>query len=141
MELGESVKLSDRVLTIPDSPFAQWRGDLETLLQAEAERLLKERAAYFSVRMGVIPSRVRVGRANAYWGTCTGKNSVNFTWKLIFAPADVIDYVVVHELAHIREHNHSPRFWAIVESVLPDWKQRRKKLKPLQQKLVAEAWE
>ena len=57
------------------------------------------------------------------------------------ADESVIDYVVVHELAHIFEHNHSPRFWAIVESMLPDYKARQKKLKLLQNKLAAENWD
>lgn len=57
------------------------------------------------------------------------------------AEPDVVDYVVVHELCHIVEHNHSPKFWRMVENQIPDYRERRKKLKPLQQKLAAEVWE
>lgn len=86
------------------------------------------------------PSAVKVGSANTRWGSCSGKNSLNFTWKLILASEAAVDYVVVHELCHILQHNHSARFWQEVGRVLPDYKEREKLLRQLQKRLVTEDW-
>ncbi|MDR2568929.1 MAG: M48 family metallopeptidase, partial [Oscillospiraceae bacterium] len=75
------------------------------------------------------------------WGSCSAKKSLNFSWRLIMADEDVIDYVVVHELAHLIEMNHSVRFWAVVERVLPDYRERQKWLRELQRKLNVEDWD
>ena len=84
---------------------------------------------YFEGRCpGPMPA-VRVRDMHTRWGSCSGKGNLNFHWKLILMPPEVLDYVVVHELAHLKEMNHSPRFWAVVEAVLPDYKERRQWLK------------
>jgi len=106
-----------------------------------AKRELTRRTADYAKRMNVAPANVKINSAVTRWGSCSGKNSINFSWRLIMAPDDVIDYVVIHELAHIKEHNHSQKFWAAVENVLPDYKARRNKLKELQAKLAKENWE
>lgn len=118
------------------SHFAVCEGDFETLkpqligfYHSIAESYISERVSYFSRLTGLVPSGVRIGAANTSWGSCSGKNSLNFTWKLVTAPPELVDYVVVHELAHTVEHNHSARFWKLVERVLPDYKQRRVQLR------------
>ncbi|MDR2558176.1 MAG: M48 family metallopeptidase, partial [Oscillospiraceae bacterium] len=90
----------------------------------------------YSAQMGVTAASVKINGANTRWGSCSAKKSLNFSWRLIMADNDVIDYVVVHELAHIIEMNHSPRFWAVVERVLPDYREQQAKLKELQKKLI-----
>jgi len=102
---------------------------------------LNEKVQYFSERLSVKPAAVKINSAKTRWGSCSAKKSLNFSWRLIMADDDVIDYVVVHELAHIIELNHSARFWAIVQRVLPDYKERQKRLKALQEKLAFEDWE
>ena len=92
-------------------------------------------------RMGVMPSAVKINGAITRWGSCSGKKSLNFSWRLILAEQDVVDYVVVHELAHITEMNHSERFWAIVAGMLPEYKERQQRLKTLQKKLSTEDWD
>jgi len=106
-----------------------------------AKRDLTNRTLDFSKKMRLVPSAIKINSAKGRWGSCSGKRSVNYSWRLIMADDDVIDYVVVHELAHIAEPNHSPRFWAIVEGVLPDCAKRRARLKALQQRLSAEDWD
>lgn len=106
-----------------------------------AKRDLTNKVLDFAKQMGLVPTAVKVNGAKTHWGSCSGKNSINFSWRLIMADDDVIDYVVVHELAHIREHNHSDRFWAVVESVLPDYQERQAKLKELSKELANEDWE
>ena len=98
------------------------------------------RAAYYSEKLGVVPSALKINNAKTRWGSCsTGKN-INFSWRLAMADDRVIDYVIVHELAHLLEMNHSPRFWAIVESILPDYDERRTRLNDLHQQLKNEDW-
>lgn len=106
-----------------------------------AKRDLTNKVLDFAKQMSVIPIAVKINGAKTRWGSCSGKKSLNFSWRLIMAGDDVIDYVIVHELAHITEMNHSAQFWAIVEKVLPDYKERQKRLKELQKKLITEDWE
>jgi len=106
-----------------------------------AKQDITERVQYFAERMFVEPTAIKINSAKTRWGSCSSKKSLNFSWRLIMADDYVIDYVVVHELAHIYEMNHSTRFWAIVQSILPDYKARQKQLKELQEKLAGEDWE
>jgi len=106
-----------------------------------AKRDLRNRTLAFSKKMYLVPSAIKINSAKTRWGSCSEKRSLNFSWRLIMADDEVIDYVVVHELAHIAEPNHSHRFWAIVEAVLPDYVERRARLKELQQRLSAEDWD
>ena len=73
--------------------------------------------------------RISVRQQKTRWGSCSVRGNLNFNWKLALMPEEILDYVVVHELAHRVEMNHSPRFWAVVETVLPDWRERRRWLK------------
>ena len=95
----------------------------------------------FATKMAVLPTSVKINSATTRWGSCSAKKSLNFSWRLIMADEEVINYVVVHELAHLIEMNHSARFWAVVERVLPDYRERKTRLKGLQQKLNVENWE
>ena len=102
---------------------------LEQAYRRQAKARLEERAAYFASRMGVSYQRISVRAAKTRWGSCSSKGNLNFNWRLVLAPREVLDYVVVHELAHRKEMNHSPAFWAEVEKILPDYRERRKWLK------------
>lgn len=95
----------------------------------QALQKITERADSFSKITGWKYRSIVITRAERRWGSCGPKNSINFSWKLIMAPLDVVDYVVVHELAHISEKNHSKRFWKKVFEVLPGYKGRRKWLR------------
>lgn len=106
-----------------------------------AKNELTRRVVDYAKRMDVVPANVKINSATTRWGSCSSRNSINFSWRLIMAEDDVIEYVVVHELAHIKEYNHSSKFWAVVEGVLPNYKACQKKLKELQAKLAKEDWE
>jgi len=106
-----------------------------------AKAVFTERVVHFSKVMGVAPTCVKITAATTRWGSCSSKKSLNFSWRLIMADDDAIDSVIVHELAHIKEMNHSPQFWSIVYDVLPDYKERHERLVLLQQKLNSENWE
>jgi DNA repair photolyase/predicted metal-dependent hydrolase len=106
-----------------------------------AKNYLAERLLHYQPIMGVSVTDFNVTNAKKRWGSMNGKKSVNFSWRLIMADDDVIDYIVVHELAHIIEMNHSARFRAVVGSFLPDWKEREKRLKEFNNKLSVENWD
>lgn len=94
-----------------------------------AKRIFPERTAYFAKRMGVDYGRITIREQKTRWGSCSSKGNLNFNWKLVLLAPELLDYVVVHELAHRREMNHSKDFWKIVEAELPDYRERRRRLK------------
>ena len=98
-------------------------------LIAQAKEYLPARVAYWSAVMGLTPTGTRITSARTRFGSCSGKNSICFSWRLMLYPPEAIDYVVVHELAHIRHHDHSPAFYALVERYMSDWRERMKLLK------------
>jgi len=105
-----------------------------------ARRDLTAKTLDFAGRMGIKPSAVKINGAKTRWGSCSAKKSVNFSWRLVVADDALIDYVIVHELAHLSEMNHSARFWAVVEGVLPDFRERRAQLRELHKRLATEDW-
>ena len=94
----------------------------------QAKKIFPERTAYFAERMGVTYNRITIREQKTRWGSCSSAGNLNFNWKLVLMPSELLDYVVVHELAHRKEMNHSPRFWAVVEKELPDYHERREKV-------------
>lgn len=103
--------------------------------KAQMKTRLNERCACFAAGMGVDYRSIKVNSAAARWGSCTSQGNLNFTYRLFFVPPELVDYVVVHELAHRREMNHSSRFWNVVASVLPDYRERRAALREFQRKV------
>lgn len=94
-----------------------------------ARKYIPVRAAYFANRMGVSYGKITIREQKTRWGSCSSRGNLNFNWKLMLMPEKVLDYVVVHELAHLKEMNHSAAFWAVVEAELPDYRERRRLLK------------
>lgn len=91
-----------------------------------AKEYIPQRAAYFAPKVGVTYNRITIRSQRTRWGSCSSKGNLNFNCLLMLAPPEVLDYVVVHELCHRKEMNHSGKFWAEVERVLPDYPLRRK---------------
>lgn len=99
--------------------------------QHEAVRIFAERVAYYAPLLNVTPHAVKHSSAKAQWGSCTVQGVVRLNLRLIKLPLRLIDYVVVHELAHIREMNHSAKFWDVVEEACPDYARLRNELKTI----------
>jgi predicted metal-dependent hydrolase len=105
-------------------------GDLfRTWYRARAREILEDRVAHFALRMGLSCRSVRISDAKERWGSCNAAGGLNFAWRLVMALPPVIDYVIVHELSHLVEMNHSRRFWWRLGRVLPDYAERRKWLR------------
>lgn len=105
------------------------RAGLEKRYRQAAKEYIPKRADYYAQLLGVTYERIRIAEQKTRWGSCSSKGTLSFNWKLMLAPPKVLDYVVVHELCHLIEMNHSPRFWKQVEDVIPDYKEYRKWLK------------
>ena len=123
-----TVQGSELRLTLPDPDSdAAVRAAIRSVLSAQALERIRERLQWFAPRIGVHPSgRVAIREQKTRWGSCSGKGNLNFNWKLIMAPPQALDYVVIHELCHLVEFNHSPRFWALVERQMPEYKAWKK---------------
>lgn len=98
-------------------------------LRARAKSDLPARTAYWARRMGIEYTRVTITSAEKRFGSCNSRGGIAYSYRLMQFPEAVIDYVVVHELAHRREMNHSPRFYAVIAQYLPDYKERIKLMK------------
>ena len=109
------------------------------LLSDKAKRIIPPKVHRYAALMGVTYGRITIRFQKSRWGSCSGKGNLNFNCLLMKAPDEVIDYVVVHELCHRKQMNHSPRFWAEVERILPDYKERRAWLKKNGNELLLES--
>jgi predicted metal-dependent hydrolase len=98
-------------------------------LQRQAHALFAQRLPLYAMRLGVQYCAFRLTSARTQWGSCTAAGIIRLNWRLVHFSQAQIDYVIAHELAHLREMNHSPRFWALVESVFPDYAAARKVLR------------
>lgn len=126
-------------------PFGLNSDEIKSLIikvyKLQAKDILTTKVNSYSKIMNVAPKAVKINSATTRWGSCSGRSSINFSWKLIFAEDEVMDYVVVHELAHIKELNHSENFWNEVKNIIPDYKNRQKELLKLENRLRNENWD
>lgn len=99
-------------------------GNQKAVLMERARDMLPEKTALFAQRMGVQPAGVKITSAAARWGSCSVKNSICFSFRTMLLPESAVDYIVVHELAHILHKNHSSDFYALIERHMPDYRER-----------------
>ena len=104
---------------------------LEKALREKARAVFRERLTHHAPLLGVAPPPLRLSAARTRWGSCSHHGGISLNWRLVFMPLPVVDYVVAHELAHLKEMNHSPRFWSVVEQLCPEWRARRLELRQL----------
>ena len=104
---------------------------LEKALRERSRLLFAERLAHYAELLGVATPPLTLSAARTRWGSCSLKSGIRLNWRLIHFPPQLVDYVVAHELSHLREMNHSPRFWAVVGALYPDYKAARTELRTL----------
>lgn len=98
-------------------------------MKSEAKSYLTAKTEYYSSLMGLKYGRITITSAKTRFGSCSSKGNISYSYRLMLYPEAARDYVVVHELAHLREMNHSPAFYRIIEGVMPDYKERKRMLK------------
>ena len=118
--LGDNVQ--KKTLAIPDYVTQQW-------LKTEGVRKFQEKIAFWADRMQMTYGKVTIRDQKTRWGSCSSRGNLNFNWRLLLMPEAIMDYVIVHELAHRREMNHSAAFWQVVETYMPDYRDRLQWLK------------
>lgn len=117
LTLSDAFLLSQKSQPNAANIFEKW-------YKTYALTVLTERVNLYAARHGFAPGRIRITSARTRWGSCSSNGTLSFTWRLIMAPLEVVDYVVIHELVHLRVHNHSKTFWDSVSALMPDYKRR-----------------
>jgi predicted metal-dependent hydrolase len=123
----QTISFADQVLRA--APAANIRAAVEHHLRRLAVPEISARARALAALHGLPVQRVTVRNQRSRWGSCSQRGTVSLNWRLIQVPASVRDYIILHELAHLREHNHSPRFWAVVAEFCADYRQAEAWLK------------
>ncbi|MGU7772381.1 M48 family metallopeptidase [Burkholderia sp. MR1-5-21] len=124
---GDTQRLA---LPLPAQADAQQIKDrVQGWLQGEAKRIFGERLGFYAEKLGVTYSMYALSSAATRWGSCSSDGKIRLNWRLIHFPMSIVDYVVAHELSHLREMNHSPAFWQTVESIFPEFREARHTLK------------
>jgi predicted metal-dependent hydrolase len=129
--------LQDRNMTIERSDklyvsrtlLPDLKNHIKRWYREEAHKEIQARCMWFSLKTGHVPTTIRITNARQRWGSCSQRGGLNFSWRLIQAPPEIVDYVVVHELVHISQPDHSRKFWNKVQEILPDYERRRKWLR------------
>ena len=124
-DLPDDIVFDQAFYTAPAPPvFVKKR--LAAWYRKTARKLIAAKVAVFAAAFELKYSEIKINSANQRWGSCTCKGALNFPWRLIMCPEPVIDYIVAHELAHLKQMNHSRHFWQTVHSMCPDYLQRQK---------------
>lgn len=122
VELRENLLLSQEKASCARDAVIKW-------YRSEAGKKIKERCEWYSRLTGYKPLSIKISDAQKRWGSSGHRGTLNFSWRLIMAPVEIIDYIVVHELVHLEQRDHSRLFWDKVRSIMPDFKIRQKWLK------------
>jgi predicted metal-dependent hydrolase len=120
--LEDRFKLAGSDLKSAELAFQQW-------YRQRAGLIIPERVLFYANKYAFQYRSVTISSARTRWGSCSSKGVLSFSWRLILTPIELVDYVVVHELAHTVQHNHSKKFWNLVEEIFPDYKERRRRLR------------
>ncbi len=137
MLLGEPFKLRhthrlrlfDDAFLIPRGNDDEMKFEMIALYKELADAIFRKRMTIWENKCSLHPQKIRITSANTRWGSCTSAGVISLSWKLVQCPVTCIDYVIVHELSHLKEMNHSAMFWKCVANILPDYRQRRQQLK------------
>ena len=133
LALADNIKkitpYNDAIYIPYKTPKEKIKRNLIKWFKEQALKIMENRINYYANIMQLFPKNMSLNNTKTSWGLCNNKQEIKLNWRVAMLPPKLIDYVVVHELAHLAEFNHSKRFWEIVANTLPDVKQRRAELK------------
>ncbi|MBL4802746.1 MAG: M48 family metallopeptidase [Emcibacter sp.] len=127
-DLPATVQIKDGRLIV-GGPLSGFETRLLNWLKKQARRALAKAVQEFEPTLGQRPHKIMIRDTSSRWGSCSSRRTLSFSWRLIMAHPDILQYVVAHEMAHLVEMNHSPAFWQVVEKLYPDWQTPRRWLK------------
>ena len=125
LHLTRRLRIFDHAFMVPDGTEEAKKAAMIQLYRELAGTVIRRRVEYFQDICGARPARVNINSASSRWGSCSGLRTLSFSWKSIQLPPEQVDYIVVHELTHLHEMNHSQAFWRKVAQVMPDYAARR----------------
>ncbi|MCD4761024.1 M48 family metallopeptidase [bacterium] len=132
--LSRAIWLKKNIQKVIDNPtilgIKHSEADIKKYKQ-QARALVEERLNYFNQFYNLEVKRISIRNQKSRWGSCSSKKNLNFNYRLALLPAEIADYIIVHELCHLAEMNHSKAFWALVARTIPDYKNRQKLLKKI----------
>jgi len=123
------LRIFDHAFLIPDGTAETKKAALIRLYRELADTVIRARVEFFQNRCNARPARVHINSASGRWGSCSALRTLSFSWKSIQLPRELVDYIVVHELTHLHEMNHSQAFWRRVAAVMPDYAERRARIR------------
>ena len=135
LHLTHRLRIFDNAFMIPRGSEQEMRHAMIQLYRELALHIISKRIVPFQEAAQAFPEKVQISSANTRWGSCSGQKHITFSWKLIQCPLECVDYVIVHELSHLKEMNHSPKFWKHVAQLIPDYRIKRQKLNAFSAKL------
>lgn len=134
------LNMENKTLTVPELPIEELKDSLYRLYKKAGREWLRQRLDYWSTVMNIPYGNMKIGSATKRWGSCTREGNINLSWLNFFAPVEVVDYLLVHELSHRAHFDHSPAFWAHVERYIPDYKARKKQMNAVYRQLLTQGW-
>jgi len=138
---GKQVGLSpDGFFMPPDLTPEEIKAACVQIYRRSAKSVLPQKVQRFAEQMDVLPRNVKITSAKTRWGSCSARGNLCFSWQVMMAGEPEVDYIVIHELAHLKELNHGPQFWALVEKFLPEYETCKDRLNALQDQLRLENW-
>ncbi len=138
LTLGSASGFDGRAFTVTSAEPDRIKKELHLIYSNHAAGFISRKVFAMSRRYGFAYRSVNINSASTRWGSCSSAGVLNFSWKLILMPEKLVEYVVAHELSHLREMNHSARFWQEVSRICPDWRECRRELK--EKALLFRAW-
>ena len=135
LHLTKRVRIFDNAFLVPGGSTDAIRNGIIGLYRELAAAIIRKRIAIYQDICGAAPNKIRISAADSRWGSCSSQKTITFSWKLIQCPLECVDYVIVHELSHLKEMNHSVKFWQHVGKVIPDFRAKRKQLNEFAKKL------
>ena len=132
---ARTAQIHGKTILVPAGNPQEMKTHFLRFYRRQAQKTLPPIVILLASRHGFAPSRVRISGARTRWGSCSTKGTISLSWRLMMVPLPLIEYVILHELTHLKIHNHSAKFWQSLQALLPDYDTRRKQLREYEKQL------